>query len=171
MVGDRSRYGLFVSVLGAAVLATAVFLPWYGQSITAHASLGALAHRRFDAVSAHQALGGSGIVLLVLAGLAMLDALPPLARAPARPCQPARVARFVLLGAVATVYVLYRMADPPTPAGGLVALSLREGAWLALLGSLTMVLGDLWPRCLPSPAISHARVSAWSALSGRTPGG
>ena len=35
MAGDRSRYGLLVSALGAIVLALSVFLPWYGVSFTA----------------------------------------------------------------------------------------------------------------------------------------
>ena len=170
MVGHRSRYGLFVSALGATVLATSVFLPWYQESFTARASPAALAHRSFAAVSGHQALGGSSIVLLALAGLAMLDALLPLARTRA-PVPAGAGGSVVLLGAVAAVYVLFRIVDPPTPAGGLIALSPRQGAWLALLGSLTMVLGDLWPRRPPYPEIPHARVSAWPALSGRTPPG
>jgi hypothetical protein len=35
MVGDRPRYGLLISALGAIVLAVSVFLPWYGVSFTA----------------------------------------------------------------------------------------------------------------------------------------
>jgi hypothetical protein len=163
MAGNRSRYGLLVSALGAIVLAVSVFLPWYGMSVTAHHQL--------TAVSAHQALRDLNIVLLVLAGLAMLDALFPLARSVSSVPDGAG-ASVVLLGTVATVCVLYRMVDPPTPPGDLVALSLREGAWLALLGSLTMVLGGLWPRRVPSPAASDVRAhTAWSGLSGSTPGG
>ena len=68
--------------------------------------------------------------------------------------------------------VLYRMVDPPTPAGDLLALSLREGAWLALLGSVAMVLGGMWPRCASATASPDARVrDAWSGLSGWTPEG
>ena len=36
MVGERSRYGLLVSALGAVLLAVSVFLPWYGVSFTAN---------------------------------------------------------------------------------------------------------------------------------------
>ena len=62
------------------------------------------------------------------------------------------------------------MVDPPTPAGDLLALSLREGAWLALLGSVAIVLGGMWPRCAFVAAAPDARVrDAWSGLSGWTP--
>jgi hypothetical protein len=198
MAGDRSRYGLLVSALGAIVLAVSVFLPWYGVSFTAsgiafaqqvgdqvaaqfgnasmqsymsgvHASLGAMTGQQFTAVSAHQVLRDLNVILLVLAGLAILDALLPLARTGAPPPGGAG-GSVVLLGAVAAVLVLYRMVDPPTPAGNLLALSLREGAWLALLGSVAMVLGGMWPRCAFVTAAPDARVrDAWSGLSGWTP--
>jgi hypothetical protein len=198
MAGDRSRYGLAVSALGAIVLAVSVFLPWYGVSFTStgiafvaqigdqvasqygnatlqsymnglHPDLATLAGQQFTALSAHQALRELNIVLLVLAGLALLDALLPLARSDA--AMPAGAGgSVVVLGTIATACVLYRMVDPPIPAGGLLSLSLREGAWLALLGSLTMVLGGLWPRAVFSPMVSDAHVRAWSGLSGWTPG-
>jgi hypothetical protein len=199
MAGDRSRYGLAVSAVGAIVLAVSVFLPWYGVSFTStgiafvaqigdqvasqygnatlqsymnglHPDLATLAGQQFTALSAHQALHGLNIVLLVLAGLALLDALLPLARSDAG--MPAGAGgSVVVLGTIATACVLYRMVDPPTPAGGLLSLSLLEGAWLALLGSLTMVLGGMWPRAVFSPMVSDAHVrGAWSGLSGWTPG-
>jgi hypothetical protein len=198
MAADRSRYGLVFSALGAIVLAVSVFLPWYGVSFTAngialvqqvgdqvaaqfgnaalqshitglHANLGGLAGQQLTAVSAHQALKDLNVVLLVLAGLALLDALVPLARS-ASPLPVGAGASVVLLGSVATTCVLYRMAVPPTPPGELVALSLREGAWLALLGSLTMVAAGLWPAFAAPPAVTDSRVeSAWSGLSGWTP--
>jgi hypothetical protein len=198
MAGERSRYGLLVSALGAIVLAVSVFLPWYGVSFTAsgiafvqqigdqvasqfgnptlqsyvsgvHANLATLAGRQFTALSAHQVLKDLNVILLVLAALAVLDSLIPLARS-ASPVPAGGGASVVLLGCVAAVCVIYRMVDPPTPAGNLLALSLREGAWLALLGSLAMVAGGLWPRSLGSSEISEARVrGAWSGLSGWTP--
>ena len=200
MSGDRSRYGLVVSAVGAIVLAVSVFLPWYGVSFTAagvalvqqvgdqvasqlgnaslqsymsglHANLGGLVGQQFVALSAHQALSHLNIILLVLAGLALLDALLPLAL-PSDSMPAGADASVAVLGAVATVCVLYRMIDPPSPAGELVSLSLREGAWLALLGALTMVLGGLWPRVAPAASASEAQVrGAWSGLSGWTPGG
>ena len=83
MAGDRARYGLLISTLGAIVLAVSVFLPWYGVSFTAagltsvqqigdqaasqfgnaalqsymsnfHAGLNSLAGHQFMALSAHQ---------------------------------------------------------------------------------------------------------------------
>jgi hypothetical protein len=200
MVGTRSRYGLLVSALGAILLAVSVFLPWYGLSFTAsgialvqqsaeeiasqfgnasleayvgaqHASLSALAGQEFVAVSAHQLLKDLNVVLLALAGLVMLAALIPLARGGAEP--PGGGAAIVLLGALATVCVAYRIVRPPSVAGDLVALSVREGAWLALVGSLAMVAGGLWPRTrLPAPGSTETSLeSAWSGLSGWTPQG
>jgi hypothetical protein len=199
MVGDRSRYGLAVSALGAIVLAISVFLPWYGLSFTsagvafaqqvgdqvaaqygnatlqslvssAHPALAGLAGQQFAALSAHQALHDLNIILLVLAGLAMLDAILPLARAEVS--LPAGAGgSVVVLGSLAAVCVLYRMVDPPAPAGNLISLSLREGSWLALLGSLAMILGGLWPRAVSAPKALDAQVQgAWSGLSGWTPG-
>jgi hypothetical protein len=200
MAGERSRYGLVVSALGAIVLAVSVFLPWYGVSFTAgglafvqqvgnqvasqfgnaalqgyvsglHANLSGLAGRELTALSAHQALKDLNIVLLVLAALALLDALVPLARHAGGVPEGAG-ASVVVLGSIAVVCVAYRMVVPPKPAGDLISLSLREGAWLALLGSLTMVGGGLWPRLssiAKSPGSSSAK--AWSGLSGWTPEG
>jgi hypothetical protein len=181
MPGERSRYGLMLSALGAIVLAVSVFLPWYGVSFTANgvlvvqnvgdqvATQFGLAGQEFTAVSAHQVLKDLNVILLVLAGLALLDALVPLARPDARVPEGAG-ASVVLVGSVASVCVLYRMVVPPTPAGGLVALSLREGAWLAMLGSLLMVGASLWPRFFRARSGGEARVkSTWSGLSGWTP--
>ncbi len=198
MAGDRSRYGLLVSAFGAILLAVSVFLPWYGLSFTAngiaqaqqvgdqvasqlgnatlqaymssvHADLGALAGQEFAAVSAHQGLKDMNVILLVLAALALLDALVPLAR-PASSVPEGAGASVVLLGIVAALCVLYRMLVPPTPPGDLLALSLREGAWLALLGSLTMVGAGLWPRLRGTVAEGDSRVqSTWSGMSGWTP--
>ena len=109
MASDRSRYGLLVSALGAVLLAVSVFLPWYasasppparpsrshaGQSARGpvrqrlpaaaagnlHGTLASTQRARTGAVSAHQVLHDLNVVLLVLAGLALLDALLPLAR-------------------------------------------------------------------------------------------
>lgn len=200
MASDRSRYGLMVSAFGAIVLAVSVFLPWYGVSFTpggisvvqhvgdqvaaqlgnatlqsymsgVHANLSALAGQEFMALSAHQVLKVLRVVLLVLAGLAMVDALLPLARHAARVPEGAG-ASVVVLGGIAMACVVYRMAVPPTPGGGVLTLSLREGAWLALLGSLTMVLAGLWPRFASLRPAGEGRVeSAWSGLSGWTPEG
>jgi hypothetical protein len=200
MAGDRSRYGLVVSALGAIVLAVSVFLPWYGVSFTTagigfvqqvgnqvatqfgnasmqayvgglHTQLAGLAGTQFTAVSAHQVLHVINIVLLILAGLALLDALFPLARA-ASVVPDGAGGSVAVLGTLAALCVLYRMFDPPVPAGGMISLSLREGAWLALLGSFAMILGGLWPRCLPASSSSEEPGvhGVFAGLSGWTPG-
>ena len=198
MAADRSRYGLLTAALGAALLGVAVFLPWYGLSFTStgiafveqagnqfasqygnaqlqqaaaalHANLTPLAGVQSAAVSAHQVLKYMNILLLVLAGLALLDALLPLGRTP--PVPDGAGGSLALLGVVAALCVTYRMFYPPTPDGSLVALSVREGAWLALLGSLMMLAGGLWPRAAAPASGQDARVESGSRLSGWTPQG
>jgi hypothetical protein len=203
MTGDRPRYGLLVSAFGAIVLAVAVFLPWYGVSFTAtgiafaqqagdqaaaqfgnatlqsymgeyHATLSTLVGHQFTALSAHQALKDLNVVLLLLAGVAIVIALLALAGAGFSSASSPDGHRgpLALLGLVAAACVLFRIVDPPTPDGGVLALSLREGAWLALVGSLAMVAGGLWPRHLRAPQASEVKVEGvWSGLSGWTPEG
>jgi hypothetical protein len=197
MVGDRARYGLLTSTLGAIVLAVSVFLPWYGVSFTAaglsfaqqigdqaasqlgnaalqgymssfHANLSSLAGHQFLALSAHQALKDMNVVLLVLAGLAIAISL--MALAGPGPSSDGHRAPLALLGTIATVCVIYRMVDSPTSAGNFLAFSLREGTWLALLGSVAIVVGALWPHRLRSATPSDAQLKrVWSELSGWTP--
>ncbi|HTY97126.1 MAG TPA: hypothetical protein VMB91_08810 [Solirubrobacteraceae bacterium] len=178
MASDRSRYGLLVSAAGAVLLAVSVFLPWYELTLTpdgasfaanlaqglagqygneslqhlisgVHGNLASAGGQQLAALSARQTLHDLNVVLLVLAGIALFDALTTIARA----AGPAAVGggggggRMVsLVGVLAAACVAYRMSVPPVPAGGLVALTLREGSWLALLGSLMMVLGPIWPQ-------------------------
>lgn len=196
---ERSRYGLLVSAFGAVLLAVSVYLPWYGASFTAsgiasaqqtdqqvishfgnatlqslagqlNASLGSLAGHEFVALNAHQLFKYMSVVLLVIAGLGLLDVLLPLAnRAPSIPDGAGGLS--VLLGALAAAYIVFRMIDPPAGQfGGEIALSLREGAWLALLGAVAMVLGGMWPRVSTSAqGIDPPGQGVWSALSGWTP--
>jgi hypothetical protein len=146
MVGDRSRYGLCVSAVGAVILATSLFMPWYAPGHSQHAGLAAPAVHRLALVDAYHALPAFTVVLLVLGALALLDVLAPLAHARG-PVPGAAGGSVVLLGCVAAVCVLYRMIDPPGFGAGTIVLSLREGAWLALIGSITMAIGGIWPRC------------------------
>ena len=203
MAGDRPRYGLLISALGAIVLAVSVFLPWYGVSFTAagiafaqqageeaaaqfgnaalqsylgeyHATLGTLAGHQLTALSAHQALKDLNVVLLLLAGVAIVIALLALADAgfSSASAPDGHRGPLALLGIVSAVCVLFRIVDPPTPAGGALALSLREGAWLALLGSAAIVVGALWPERPGAREPSDAKLqSAWAELSGWTPEG
>jgi hypothetical protein len=199
MAIDRRRYGLLVATLGAVLLAVSVFLPWYGISFTqygasavAHAGqevierfgnsslsgyaaklpaeAAALAGHQVGSVSAHDALKNISVVLLILAGLALLDALIPLARG-SRLADGAGGA-LVLAGLLAAVLVVFRIAVPPAIAGDYLSLAPREGAWLALLGALAIIAGGLWPRSLrPSGDEQPAAASEgiWSQLSGWTP--
>jgi hypothetical protein len=198
MASERSRYGLVISASGAILLAVSVFLPWYGLSFTTagiafvqqtgdqlaaqygnaalqgyvaaqHASVSGLAGHEFAAVSAHEVLKNLNIVLLVLAGLALLDALIPLASS--SDSAPGGGGAAVLpLGGIACACVVYRIVHPPSPAGELLALSLREGAWLALLGSSAIVAGGLWPRRPREvPTADPAAEDPWVVLSGWTP--
>jgi hypothetical protein len=197
MQANRSRYGLMVSSLGAILLIVSVFLPWYGISVTPagasligqvgdqfaaqfgnaalqsyvgglHGTFASLAGQRLGGVSAHQVLSHVSVVLLVLAALALLDAMLPLARASAVP--DGAGGAVVLLGLLAGAVVVYRMVSPPTPAGNIIALSLREGAWLALMGSLMMAVGGFWPSSLPGITSAEARgTDIWASLSGWTP--
>lgn len=196
MAGERPRYGLFVSALGAIVLAISVFLPWYGVSFTPHgiafaqqvgnqvaaqfgnatlqsymaslhANLAGLAGHEFLSLSAHQALNTLNVVLLIAAGLGCVIALFALAGSTSGEANRSSLA---LLGAVAGACVLYRMIAPPSPAGDMFALSLREGAWLSLLGAVAMVAGALWPARLAGADPRQADAQdAWSQLSGWTP--
>lgn len=202
MSGARSRYGLLVSALGAVLLAVAVFLPWYGISFTPagvaaaqhegqvlaqelgnsplqsqlasqESQLAGLTGHEITAVSAHQVLSNLNVVLIVLAVLALLDALVPLARASGSVAEGAGRA-LVVLGCVAALCVGYRMVHPPPMAlEGLLALKLREGCWLALFGSVMIALGGIWPRSLILRAAVEddaAANGAFAALSGWTPG-
>lgn len=201
MAGDRPRYGLLISAAGAILLAVSVFLPWYGVSFTAsgialaqqagdqaaaqfgnaalqgylgefHASLSSLAGHQVAALSAHQALKDLNVVLLLLAGVAIVIALLALAGAgfSSASTPDGHRAPLAMLGVFAGLCVLFRIVDPPSPAGGVVALSLREGAWLALLGSAAMLAGALWPERSGGSAPSEEKLrGVWSELSGWTP--
>jgi hypothetical protein len=166
MADDRSRYGLFVSAFGALVLIASVFLPWYEVAFTLHTSAGAAAGHRLGVLSGHRALREVNIVLLVLAALAIVDALAPLVRSGGQLPGGAGDS-VVLLGTVAAAFVLYRMLAPPAQILGVAELSLREGAWLALLGSATIALGGIWPRGIGFVAPSTGQApGAWPGLHG-----
>jgi hypothetical protein len=167
MAGDRSRYGLSMSALGAGTLAVAVFLPWYRVSSIVHASFAQPAARPLMRLSEQQALPYMKAFLLMLAALALLDTLVPLVRAGGQ-IPGGAGGSVALLGAVAAACALYRILDPPALAGEAVSLSLLEGPWLALLAALTMMLGGMWPRRVGSAAaMADARAhGAWPGVPG-----
>jgi hypothetical protein len=167
---DGLNYGPLIATVGAALLAVSVFLPWYGLSLTAagvafsqqqlnsvaaqfgnsafqsavndlHAKFGALAGQQLGTVSGHDALQYLPWVLLIIAAVAFVSGLLRLAGA--QPSLP-RNAQVAVIGMLATLCVLFRMVDPPTPQNGLVSTSLSAGIWLALGSSLAIVVGGLW---------------------------
>jgi hypothetical protein len=156
-----------MSALGASALAVAVFLPWYRVGSVMHASFAQPAARPLMRLSEQQALPYMKTFLLILAGLALLDALVPVVRAGA-PVPGGAGGSVALLGAVAAACALYRIFDPPALSGEAISLSLLEGPWLALLAGLTMMLGGMWPRRVGSAsATSDARVhGAWPGVPG-----
>jgi hypothetical protein len=166
MAGDRSRYGLSMSALGAVALAFAAFLPWYRVSAVVHTSVGSAAQRSLTLISSHQALPDMQAFLLVLVGLAMLDAMLPLLRT-SGPIPGGAGGSVALLGAVAAACALYRIIDPPALGGEAVAVSLLAGPWIALMASLLMMLGGMWPRHVGSmePAEPSMR-GVWPGVSG-----
>jgi hypothetical protein len=132
-----------------------------------HTKLSGYVGHDFVSLSAHQALKTLSVVMLIAAGVGCAIALFALAGSAAAEANRGALA---MLGAVAGAVVLYRMVAPPTPAGELLALSLREGAWLALLGAVAMVAGALWPARLAGAGAREGDVQdAWSGLSGWTP--
>jgi hypothetical protein len=199
MYGDRSRYGLLIAAIGAAILAVCVFLPWYGVHITAsgaaaagqfseqvvsqfgnarlqedlgplHAGLNSLVGHEVASLSGHEALKYLSIVLLVLAGLALLDALFGLAGVRGGGHPEGAGASLVLVGAVASICVIFRMLVRPDAFGDVFSLSLRGGAWGALIGALMILAGGLYPRANVAASTVEERVeSALSGLSGWTP--
>jgi len=182
------------------MLAVSVFLPWYGVSLTANgtayfqqvtdnvaaqwgnaalqsqlaaanAHVGGLAGRQLATLSGHQALKYTSIILLLLGGLAFLLALLRLVDSPGLPS--AKGSSVVGLGVLASICVLFRMGEPPSAPGQLAeyfSLSLRYGAWLALISSLGIVLGSVGPRTV-SPLAGSAQEGQklWAELSGWTP--
>lgn len=153
-----------MSALGASALVASVFLPWYRVSSLVSAGVGQSSS--LTRITEHQALPYMKGFLLVLAGLAMLDALLPLVRA-AAPVPGGAGGSVVLLGVMAAACALYRILDPPG-LGGAVSLTLLEGPWLTLLAALTMMLGGMWPRSvLGAPAASEVRVHGiWPGVPG-----
>lgn len=160
---ERSRYGLMVSALGAFVLAISVYLPWY------HVKFSGLTGHSFATLDAHQIFKYMSVVLLVLAGLALLDVLMPLTNRSASIPDGAGGST-VLLGILAGLYIAFRMIDPQVALTGQVALSVREGAWLALIGAAAMALGGMWPHVTSaSPGSDAPGQGMWSALTSWTP--
>jgi hypothetical protein len=160
IAGERPRRALVLCAISAVTLAAGAFLPWYGPSAIAARAAAGPARGVPTAVQ---------VILLVLSALALLDALLGLARAPgAAPASAgASVAVLAMLGAGC---VAYGMLERPAPAG-MASAGLREGAWLALISALAMIVGGLWPRreLVSSPSERPLRAGL-GGLPGATPG-
>jgi hypothetical protein len=197
MAEDRLRLGSLVSAVGAALLAVSVFLPWYGVTLTASGAasaqqalnnvaqqygnatfqtqakvvglgFSAFTGHQLTTLSAHQALKYLDVILLILAAIAFLVTLLRLARV-SGPIQ-AGGGQAAFVGLLATVCVLYRMVERPAPLEQVFSLSLSWGIWLALAGSVAIVVGSLWSTLTRSPNPSASSLAtAWDGLSGWTP--
>jgi hypothetical protein len=172
------RGGLLISACGAAVLAVSIFLPWYAVSVTPAgaaaaqqqfstvaqqygnanlqtlagqlgAQFGSVAGHRLATVSAHQVLKDVSVVLLLLAGVALLASLLSLADV-----VEVGGGQIALVGGTAVLFVLFRMLSRPGIHTDLISLSLGWGAWLALVAAAAIVVGGVW-----SPGGGESRVS------------
>lgn len=162
MNNDRAPLGLLVSGLGAAALGISVFMPWYGVSITAagavsaqqqltavaaryghvrlHAKAYTMGHQLFT-VSAHQAMGRVSLILLGLAGLALLASLLRLVNM--RGLLYATGSQIALFGTLAGLVVLFRMLFRPGAATASISFSLSWGIVLALGSALAITAGGM----------------------------
>lgn len=170
MEDERAPIGLLIAAVGAAVLAISVFLPWYGLSITpmgaataqqelatigrqfgnttlqaaakrAEAQFGSMTGRQLATVSAHQDLRNVSLILLGIAGVALLASL--LRLADMRGMFYAKGSQIALLGFVAAFVVIFRIVLRPGESG-LISLSLSPGIWLALLSAGAVAAGGLF---------------------------
>lgn len=197
MRSEAQPIRLVAAALGAVLMAVSVFLPWYSIALTGsgaarvgqlgdqlatqygnaslqnltqsyQSSIGRLVGTPIATASAHDVLHVISVVLLVLAAVALLDALVPLARVDS-PLPYGAGGSLAVLGLLACLLIGYRMAVAPSPAEGLVSLSLREGAWLCLIGAGTVLIAGLWPvfgspgeRAENKPDDVFAQLSGWS---------
>lgn len=197
MSEDRSRTGLSVSIIAAIALLASALLPWYGVSLTprgaslldeagerfaseygnaalqakagaAHATIATLVGHQLTTLTAHRAHGTIGVMLIVLGGLALVIALTTLLPSDVAIPKVGREA-IALLGVLAALVSLYGLIQPPTVAEGYFAYSLKPGPWIALLASLSLVAGGMWPRRLAGPPSEMQLQDALSSLSGWTP--
>jgi hypothetical protein len=194
MADDRARLGSVITAVGGALLGLSVFLPWYVVSLTASGAasaqqalnsvaqeygnaalqaqaktlgsgFGAFAGHQVDTLSAHQALKYLNVVLLILAAIALLAALLRLAGV----SEPGG-RQIALVGATAIVCVLFRVVERPAPQEGAFSLSLGWGIWLALGGSVAILVGALWPTSGSATAGSPSAIAeVWDQFSGWTP--
>jgi hypothetical protein len=168
---DRKGVQSLLTLGGGVVLAISVFLPWYAITLTANgvsvaqqgldnvaqqfgnsafqstaASVGSrfssLVGKQLGTVSAHQVLKYISVVLLILAGVAILLTIVRLTGTGSH-SQPRGT--LALIGFVAALCIAFRMFARPDADADAFALSLSWGAWLALASSIAIIVGDLLP--------------------------
>jgi len=199
MAEDRARTGALITTVGGALLAVSVFQPWYALTLTASgaasaqqtlnslalqygdsalqgqargvdSALGAFAGHQLATLSAQQTLSHLHVVLLILAAAAFVAGLSRLAGS--SQSTQASGGQIALIGAIATVCVLFRMLDTRIAEQEFVSLSLSWGIWLALGSCLAVIAGGVWPaRPTPASPSTASLQKAWDGLSGWTPEG
>jgi hypothetical protein len=118
----RIRVGEMFALLGAALVIASLFLPWYGGS-----TLGTL--------SAWDTFGGA-LVLLIAAACAGL-AIVASALTERSTALPVSLANWgVVVGLIGWIAAIVRVLERPDH-----ATSLGAGAWLALAGAASILLG------------------------------
>jgi hypothetical protein len=186
MSSDRTSLGYLLAAIGSLMLGLAVFLPWYDihfspeflngidQFANGFGAFGGLIHAGVSAlragpisVSAHDVLKQMNVELLIVAGGGLLISLAGLSRGTPLFGTGDGVP-LGLLGALAAVSVAYRMIDPPGTS--FANLSLREGAWIALLSALALLAGGGLVAARSEARATGDAATVWSDLSGWTPG-
>ena len=105
----------------------------------ASTGFGAIVGRPLITLTAHEALKDLSVVVLLLAGVALLTALLRLGDV-----VDVGGEQIALVGFVAALCVLFRMLSPPGTHTDIVAFSLSWGSWLALGAALAIAGGAIW---------------------------
>jgi hypothetical protein len=188
---DRKGLPAVLTLGGGVVLAIAVFLPFYAVTFTASgvamaqqnlnsvaqqfgnsafqstansvgSQFGSLVGKQLGTASSHQVMKYISVVLLVLAGIAILVTM---VRLTGTTTQSAPRGTLALIGFAATLCIVFRMLVRPST-DGVFAITLSWGAWLALASSIAIIVGDL----LPGGATQvHPQASAAGPLSPAPP--
>jgi hypothetical protein len=127
----RGRVGHYVAALGAIALIGSLWLDWYGLDLPP------LIRDLFAGTSTGWEAFSSADVVLLSCGLAVL-ALTALALATNAAARVGLVT--ALIGSVATGLVIVKIFDQPGPDQ---LIGVQEGAYVALVGSIAIVLGGL----------------------------
>lgn len=170
MEDDHAPVGLLIAALAAVVLALSVFMPWYGVTITASGAaaaqtelaiaareygnanfqtqanilkmkFGSIAGRQVATVTARETMKRVSLILLVLAGIALLASF--LRLADLRGLLFATGSQIALMGGLAFAVVFFRLLVRPGAAPNLISLSPSWGIWLALLSAAGVAAGGL----------------------------